>query len=511
MKFEPFALGAESDIEDLYEVAVLGRPVVLPAQVKKDLKNCRKAMMAYVARSGAVYGINTGFGELASRMIPGQDCRQLQVNLVRSHACGVGEPFSDAQARGLLFLRANELARGHSGVRPEVLEVMAQCLNKGVIPYVPSRGSVGASGDLAPSAHSALVLLGEGRARLAGSKDWLPGAQVLKKAGIAPLELHEKEGLALINGTQAMQSVGGLALMNALKVWNAATLAAAMSVEALKASTGPFIEEIHALKPHNGQIETAKMMEDLLRNSEIRDSHLEDDTRVQDSYSLRCIPQVHGAVRDTIENSIKTVVTEMGSSTDNPLVVWKKTDGSFSDLYTVSGGNFHGQAISMAFDFACSGMVTLGNISERRVFQLITDPTKILPPFLTSRSGLESGWMILQYTAAAIASENKTYATPASADSIPTSGNKEDFVSMGMWAAHKLNLAINNAAYIVAIELMAAAQGIDFHRPLKPGDGTGEAYKKLRKLVPETKGDVSLAEGIEKVRAAILDGTFLFI
>ncbi|MDD4004638.1 MAG: histidine ammonia-lyase [Elusimicrobiaceae bacterium] len=512
MKHTPFELGASADIHDLYEVAVLGRPVTLSKACAGDLAKCRAALMAHIAKTGAVYGINTGFGELASRMVPGNDCRQLQLNLVRSHACGVGEPFGDAQARGLWFLRANELARCHSGVRPEVVETLAACLNKGLVPHIPQKGSVGASGDLAPSAHAALVLIGEGKARVAGPDgltDWLPGAMALEKAGIAPLQLHEKEGLALINGTQAMQALGGLALMNSIKVWHAATVAAAMSLEALKASSAPFDAPIHDLKPHAGQVETAALIRNFLQDSEIRMSHINNDPRVQDSYSLRCIAQVHGAVRDTLENSIKTVETELGSATDNPLVIWKKSGGEFKNIQTISGGNFHGQAISMAFDFACSAMVSLGNICERRAFQLISDPTKILPPYLTRNSGLESGWMITQYTAAAIASENKTLAHPASADSIPTSGNKEDFVSMGMWAAQKLDRVAGNTAYIVAIELMAAAQGIDCHKPLAPGKGTAAAHKKVRKLVAETKSDVSLSESIEKVRAAVLDGAFL--
>ncbi|MDD2772877.1 MAG: histidine ammonia-lyase [Elusimicrobiales bacterium] len=501
-----FELGSECSLGDLYEVASAGRKVALGAAAKKRLSASRKAMLEYVAKAGAVYGVNTGFGELASRRIPGDKCGQLQLNLIRSHACGVGAPFTDAQARGLMFLRANELARCHSGVCPEVVEMLAGCLNAGIIPYIPSRGSVGASGDLAPSAHAALTLLGEGKAKLAGG-EWTDAGRLLAKAGLRPLKLEAKEGLALINGTQAMQSVGGLALVQALLLWQAATAAAAMSCEALKATPAPFEDAIILLKPHAGQVEAGRMLSRLMEGSEIRKSHLANDARVQDSYSIRCSPQVHGAVRDALEHAVTVLETEMLSATDNPLVVWKR-DSDFAGLEVRSGGNFHGQPLSLAFDYACAAMTSLGNICERRLFQLVSDPARILPPFLAKNSGLESGWMITQYTAASLASENKTLAHPASSDSIPTSGNKEDFVSMGMWAAHKLGTVTQNTAAIAAIELLAGAQGLEFHKPLKPGRGVCEIYARVRKLAPALECDAPLTDAIETVQSAVLDGVF---
>jgi len=510
MKESVFELGTEADLQDLLEICSFGRKVAMTPATRKKLSGARKALHDFLAKSEAVYGINTGFGDLASHRIPREQCKTLQVNLIRSHACGVGEPMPAEQARGIMFLRANEMAKGHSGVRPEVVDVLVQCINKDVIPFVPTRGSVGASGDLAPSAHVALMLIGEGKARYKNS-GWLPSAEVLEKAGIKPIELEEKEGLALINGTQAMQSVGGLALMDALKVWHAATTASAMTLEALKGTPAPFRAEIHYLKPHAGQLETAQFLNELLEDSEIRKTHLTNDTRVQDPYSLRCIPQVHGAVRDALEYALDTVETEMTSVTDNPLLIWNEKSPNFAGLEIISGGNFHGMPLSIAYDSACAAMTALGNISERRIFQLISDPTHILPPFLTKNSGLESGFMIAQYAAASIASENKTLAHPACADSIPTSANKEDFVSMGMWAAIKLGMVAKNTAAITAIELIAAAHGLDMHKPLKGGKGVERARALVRKLVPEIHGDTSLAEPIETVRQAILDGQFVII
>lgn len=508
-KMEPFVLGSEVELTDLYEVSALGRPVVLQAATRALMAKCRKELMTLISRGAPIYGINTGFGELASKRIPLADCRALQTNLVRSHACGAGEPMTYAQARGILFLRANELSKCHGGVRPEVVETVVKCLNAGLSPFVPTRGSVGASGDLAPSAHAALLLLGEGRARFMDG-DWVSSSSALKKAGIKPLELEEKEGLSLINGTQAMQSVGGLGMLDALKVWSSSVAAAAMTVEALKGTPVPFSEQISALKPHRGQVRTAAMLRELFEDSEIRLSHLANDTRVQDPYSLRCIPQVHGTVRDALEFSSNVVETEMQSVTDNPIVVWDEGSG-FANMQVISGGNFHGQGLSSAFDFACSNMVSLGNVCERRVFQLVSDSGKILPPFLARNPGLESGWMINQYTAASIASENKTLAHPASSDSIPTSGNREDFVSMGMWAAHKLNMAVKNTAYIVAIELLAAGQGLEFHKPLKPGRGVQRTYETLRSLVKPLTCDKSTADEIAIVHKAVLEGRFMVL
>ena len=506
MTMTPFVLGSACSLNDLYEVAVAGRKVALSQETSSRLIQARKAMLAYVAGAGAVYGVNTGFGELASRRIPGDKCKQLQLNLIRSHACGTGEPMTVPQVRGLMFLRANELARLHSGVRPETVRLLAEFLNRGLTPLVPSRGSVGASGDLAPSSHIALALVGESAVRVNGG-DWTPSAKAIAKAGLKPLVLEEKEGLALINGTQAMQSVGGLALIEALLVWQAATCAAAMTSEALKATPAPFADAIVTLKPHAGQVETGRLLTRLLADSDIRRSHASNDARIQDPYSVRCVPQVHGAVRDALEHALDVLEIEMGSATDNPLVTWTD-DATFGGIEVQSGGNFHGEPLSLCFDYACAGMVALGNISERRLFQMVSDTGKVLPAFLAKDSGLESGWMITQYTAASLASENKTLAHPASSDSIPTSANKEDFVSMGMWAAIKLGMVVRNTACIAAVELLASAQGLEFHKPLKPGKGVQEIYNKVRSIAPALEGDASLTGAIEAVRAAILNGYF---
>ena len=499
-----FVLGSELAILEFYEVASGTRKVVLGKAGRQRIQSARKALEKLMAGQQPIYGVNTGFGELASQRIPSDKCKQLQINLVRSHACGVGNPMSRAGARGLMFLRANELARGHSGVRPEVVETIAGCLNSGIVPYIPEKGSVGASGDLAPSAHAALVLIGEGRARIeknGRSTGWLSGKEALRRCGIAPLSLAEKEGLGLINGTQAMQSLGALAIIDALKVWYTALGAGAMTLEALKGTPSPFREEIHELKPHTGQMETAGLLLKLLEDSEIRNSHEAGDLRVQDPYSLRCMPQVHGAVRDILEYAVKTIETEFSSVTDNPVMI--KSDRGWE---IVSGGNFHGQAISMAFDCACNAMTVLGNISERRIFQLVSDSTGILPPFLAADPGLESGFMIAQCTAAALASDNKVLAHPSSADSIPTSGNKEDFVSMGMGAALKLSQVVKNASYITAIEILAGAKAVELHAPLKPGKGVRKMLAGLRRIVPATNGDRELSGAIEKTAQAVLNG-----
>ncbi|MFA6435213.1 MAG: histidine ammonia-lyase [Elusimicrobiales bacterium] len=508
MKNTAFALGDSPTIDEFALVSEGALKVVFTPAARARVTRARTELGALLKEDRTMYGINTGFGQLATERISGANLKQLQVNLIRSHACGVGVPLTGAQARGLMFARANELARAHSGVRPLVVEKLAEFLNKGLIPHIPSKGSVGASGDLAPSAHMSLCLIGEGKARIAGSKkfkDWAPAAQVLKALKIAPVELAEKEGLALINGTQAMQAVGGLAIYNALKLYSAAVLTAAVSVEALKGTPAAFDERIHLLKPHRGQVEAAATLRDLLKGSEIRASHAASDKRVQDPYSLRCLPQVMGAVRDAVEYSLNTVETEFSSVTDNPVLVdAKKGKG----IEVLSGGNFHGQALAFAFDFAAVAVTAMGNMSERRIAQLVSDFV-ILPPFLARNPGLESGFMIAHVTAAALANENKVLSHPASADSIPTSANKEDFVSMGMNAALKLDTIVRNAAYITAIELLAAAQGVELHRPLKSGPRIEDALARLRRIAPVFKGDEEFSTRIEAVARAILDGYFL--
>ncbi|OIO00448.1 MAG: histidine ammonia-lyase [Elusimicrobia bacterium CG1_02_56_21] len=504
-KNKPFCLGSFPDIVDFAEVALGYRRTVVPPKALKLIASRRASLEALLAGDTVMYGINTGFGELASQRVSRESLKSLQVNLIRSHACGVGEPLDDAEACGLMFARANELAMGNSGVRPVLVKMLSALINKGVIPFIPSKGSVGASGDLAPSAHMALTLIGEGMAKFSGEDTWQPSAAVLKKAGIKPIELAEKEGLALINGTQAMKSVGGLALFEAMNLFSSAVLTGAMTLEALKGTPAPFDTRIQELKPHAGQLEVAEMLQALLKGSKIRASHSVNDKRVQDPYSLRCMPQAMGASRDAIEYALNVFETELGSVTDNPLLVEGSKRGSVEVL---SGGNFHGQAVAFAADFSAIAITAMGNMSERRIAQLVSD-FKILPPFLARNPGLESGFMIAHVTAAALCNENKILSHPASADSISTSANKEDFVSMGMTAALKLSTVVLNVARITAIELMAAAEGIEFHRPLKSSARIEKALAKLRGISPAFKGDEVFSGRIEAVAEAILSGYFV--
>jgi len=504
-KNKPFTLGTAPDIVDFAEVAYGQRRVEITAKALKLIAGRRASLEALLSEDKVMYGINTGFGELASQRVSRESLKSLQVNLIRSHACGVGDPLEDAETLALMFARANELAMGNSGVRPLVVKTLAAMINKGVIPFIPSKGSVGASGDLAPSAHMALTLIGEGYAKLAGEDEFVPSAQVMKRAGIKPVELAEKEGLALINGTQAMKAVGGLALFEAMNLFYSSVLTGAMTMEALKGTPVAFDKRIHELKPHAGQLEVAEMLESMLKGSQIRASHKHTDKRVQDPYSLRCMPQAMGAARDAIEYALNVFEIELGSVTDNPLVVEGKKKG---EIEVLSGGNFHGQAVAFAADFAAIAITALGNISERRIAQLVSD-FKILPPFLARNPGLESGFMIAHVTAAALCNENKILSHPASADSIPTSANKEDFVSMGMNAALKLSTVVRNVARIVAIEMMAAGEGIEFHRPLKSSARLEAALAKLREVSPAFKGDEVFSERIENVAEDILCGHFV--
>lgn len=497
MPSSAFRLGAAPRLEDLASVAEGRRRALLPGPTLARVAASRRALERVLASGRPVYGVNTGFGELASVRISHERLEALQRNLVLSHACGVGEPLAEAEARGILFLRVNELGRGFSGVRPALVRHLARMLDGGVAPLIPSRGSVGASGDLAPQAHLALAAIGEGHALFFGRR--VPSRKALAAVGLKPLVLAEKEGLALLNGTQAMQSVGGLSLLAAERVWRAAHLACAASLDALTGTPGAYDEAISRLKPHPGQIESARLLRRLVAGSAIRRSHVKGDPRVQDSYSLRCAPQVHGAVRDQLDDARRTVEIEMRSVTDNPLVAGGRV---------ISGGNFHGQALSFAFDGAAGAMTALSGISERRAFQVSAGVAPRLKPFLARAPGVESGWMIPQYVAAALASENKTLAHPASADSIPTSANKEDFVSMGMWSALKFKQVVWNAAQVVAIELLSAAQAIEFHRPLKSGKLVEEGLSILRASVKASRGDEILSGKLERARELVLAGAF---
>lgn len=498
-----FFIGDSFLLEELPEIVDNVKKFTLTKAREKKLIETRKAMDKMLKSGKIVYGINTGFGQLASEVISSENLNLLQLNLIRSHACGVGKPLSDREARALVFVRAGELARGHSGVRPELLKTMLEILNRRIVPFIPEKGSVGASGDLAPSAHMALCLIGEGKAKFQGEDEWKPSIEVLKKAGIKPIQLREKEGLALINGTQAMQAVGGLALFESLNVFHCALYAASMTVDALKGTPVAFDSKIHSLKPHPGQIYVADRLRRLLEKSEIRQSHIRDDKRVQDPYSLRCLPQVMGAALDNLMYCESVLEREFTSVTDNPLIF--ATKGS---IETFSGGNFHGQALSFIYDFAAINMTALGNMSERRIAQLVSD-FKILPPFLAKNPGLESGFMIPHVTAAALCNENKSLAHPCSADSLPTSANKEDFVSMGMNAALKLREVTKNSAKIVAIEFLAAAAGIEFHRPLKTSRELEKTIEKLYSISPKINGDEEFSWRIEKVAEEVLKGSFL--
>ncbi|MEA2203466.1 MAG: histidine ammonia-lyase [Blastocatellia bacterium] len=493
--------GQKLSLELISNVASGDEPITLSAQARERVSRSRRVVEKILAEGRIVYGVNTGFGRLSDVHVPPGDLRQLQLNLVRSTACGVGLPLSIAEARAMLLLRANVLARGYSGARPEVIDVLLAMLEHGVTPVIPEKGSVGASGDLAPLAHLALVVIGEGEAFY--RKERMPGAEALRLAGIEPIQLEAKEGLALLNGTQAMCAVGGLMLHRASRLAGIADLSGAMTLEALRGTPVAFDERLHEARPHTGQIETAAHLRELLRDSQIRESHIRNDPRVQDAYSLRCMPQVHGAVRDALTHARNVVETETGSVTDNPVV--------FSDTEEVlSGGNFHGAPVALVLDFAAIALTDLASISERRTERLINpDLNEGLPPFLTTDPGTSSGYMIAQVTAVALLNEMKILAHPASIDNLPTSGGKEDHVSMGMTAATKLRTIVQNAEYVIAIELLAAAEGLEYRAPLLPGVGVRRGYEIVRRHVPRLIEDRALSSDIEKVAEAIRKGEFV--
>jgi histidine ammonia-lyase len=494
--------GGALRLSAIASVAVDGRAVEIAPDALARVRQSRRVIEQIVERGETVYGVNTGFGKLADVRIPADRLAQLQTNLVRSHASGVGEPLSEAETRAMLLLRANVLAKGFSGVRVEVLELLAAMLNGGVHPVIPGRGSVGASGDLAPLAHLALVVIGEGEAIYKGRR--MPGAEALAEAGLAPLQLAAKEGLALLNGTQAMTAVGGLATLEARRLTELADLAGAMSLEALMGTPAAFDARIHEVRPHTGQMAAARHLEELLESSEIRASHLMNDPRVQDAYCLRCMPQVHGAVRGALEHVAAVLEIEAGSATDNPLVFAGGAGGE-----VVSGGNFHGAPLSYAFDYAAIALTDLASISERRIDRLINpDINEGLPAFLCDDAGLSSGYMIAHVTAAALLNECKVLAHPASTDSVPTSGGKEDHVSMGMTGALKLRRVVENLRLVLAIEMLVAAQGLDYRLPLRPSGAVAKAHGAVRGLVPHLEEDRAPAPDIAAIAAAIGRGTF---
>lgn len=492
--------GQRLTLEEIAAVANGVEPLTLADDARARIEQARRVVETIVAENRAVYGINTGFGKLSDVRIEPDKLKELQLNLVRSHSCGVGKPLSIAESRAMLLLRANVLAAGFSGARALVVDTLLAMLQREVTPVIPEKGSVGASGDLAPLAHLALTALGEGEAFYKGER--ITSAEALERSGIAPLQLEAKEGLALLNGTQAMGAVGGLALHRAERLTRLADVAGAMSLEALKGTPVAFDERIHAARPHPGQMEVARHLRELLAGSEIRKSHLENDPRIQDAYSLRCMPQVHGAVRDALKHSRGIVEIETGSATDNPLVFAETGD-------VLSGGNFHGAPLALAFDYSAIALTDLISITERRIDRLVNpDSNEDLPPFLTREAGTASGFMMLQVTAVALLSEAKVLAHPASVDNVPTDGGKEDHVSMGMTAARKLRAIVENAELAIAIELITAAQGISFRAPLLPGAGVKRAFDIVRAHVSELRSDRSMSGDIERIASSIRAGEF---
>src|SRR5215831_63488 len=485
---DPLLIDGESlTIENVHEVAFDRRKVTLDPSAAQKMSRSRAVIESIVNQDRAVYGVSTGFGKLSDVYIGHDQITPLQHNLVRSHASGVGDPFTEEECRALMLLRANVLAKGFSGARPVVAERLCDLLNHHIYPVVPCRGSVGASGDLAPLAHLTLVLIGEGE--VFGESTKISGREALEAIGVPPLDLRAKEGLALLNGTQATLATGLIRWRRAKQLFDMADLAVAMSLEALEGLPVAFDPRIHQARPHRGQLQVAERLSRFLRESEIRQSHI-DCGRIQDAYSLRCVPQVHGPVRECLEYVHSVATVEINSATDNPLV--------FADAGEVlSGGNFHGQSLGLAFDFLAMSLSVLANISERRIERLLNPEYGDLPPFLADHPGSNSGFMVAQVTAAALASENKVLSHPASVDSIPTSGNKEDHVPMAMGAALKLKQVVMNLERVLAIEFLCAAQGIDYLRPLRAGATVEAAYQHIRRRISHAAVDRVLSVDIE--------------
>jgi histidine ammonia-lyase len=486
---------------EVVAVAREGMAVAIASGALERVRTARVFVDRICDEDRTVYGVTTGFGHLSSVKIDHDQLAELQRNLLRSHASGVGEPFDVPTTRAVMLLLANSLSRGHSGVRPALLELLVGMLNAGVAPVIPTRGSVGASGDLAPLAHLGLVLMGEGEAWHAGER--LPGTEALRRARLESIQLAEKEGLAVINGTHVMEACGALAVADAWRLLRAAEVAAAMSLEALLGSYVPLDARIHALRPQAGQTVTAARLRALLEGSEINPAHA-DCGRVQDPYTLRCISQVLGAARDALSYCTRVFDAELGAVTDNPLIFAEDGD-------VLTGGNFHGQPLALALDMLAVALAQMASFSERRTYSLMgphewdTGPNRI-PLFLTPHPGLNSGYMIVQYVAAALVNEIKVLAHPASIDSIPTSAGMEDFVSMGVTAALKARQALDLAYRVVAIELICAAQGLDFRMPLRPGRGVAAAYEAVRELVPTLAADRPPSPDIEALAKALRDG-----
>jgi histidine ammonia-lyase len=492
--------GQALGLSDIAAVALNGEQVTISSLAKPRVLASRKVIEEIIARDAVVYGVTTGFGKLSDVRIPRDALSDLQLNLVRSHACGIGGPLSEPEVRAMMLLRANVLSLGFSGIRLEIIEMLCEMLNRRVHPVVPEKGSVGASGDLAPLAHLALTLIGEGEAFLDGER--MESADALRRAKLKPAHLEAKEGLALLNGTQAMHAVGGLALLRGKRVSRLADVSGAMSLEALKGTPAAFDARLQDARPHPGQKAAAKHLLTLLEGSEIRQSHLKDDPRVQDAYSLRCMPQVHGAARGALSHCEDVLLVESGSATDNPLVFAESGD-------VISGGNFHGAPLAFAFDYAAIAIVDLMSMGERRTDRLVNpDKSEGLPAFLARQPGLESGFMTAHVAAASLVNEARVLTHPASVDNITTSGGKEDHVSMGMTSALKLRTIVELAENLLAIELLAAAEGLEHRRPLKSGAGVERAFAIVRGLAPPLIHDRPLANDIARVAEAIRRGDF---
>jgi histidine ammonia-lyase len=492
--------GEQISLRELAAVALGGEAVHVSSLARPRILASRKLIEQIVARDVVVYGVNTGFGKLSDVRIPDAELCQLQLNLVRSHACGIGNPLSEAEVRAMMVLRGNVLALGLSGIRYEVIELLCEMLNRRVHPVVPEKGSVGASGDLAPLAHLALTLIGEGEAFFEAQR--MSSAEALRRAQLRPLQLEAKEGLALLNGTQGMHAVGALALLRAQRVAWVADVAGAMSLEALKGTPAAFDLRLHDARPHPGQKAVARHLLWLMQGSEIRQSHLNGDPRVQDAYSLRCMPQVHGAIRDALAHCEDVLLIESESATDNPLVFAESSE-------VISGGNFHGAPLALAFDYAAIAIADLISMSERRTDRLVNpDKNEGLPAFLARHPGLESGFMTAQVAAASLVNEARVLAHPASVDNITTSGGKEDHVSMGMTSALKYRSIVDLAENLLAIELLAAAEGLEHRRPLKAGVGVERAFATVREIAPPLTQDRALSGDIARVADAIRRGKF---
>jgi len=494
---EPIVLnGKDFCLEDLVKISRENVTVRLSEASTARINRSRQLIDQWVREEKRIYGVTTGFGALSDVTISQKDAKKLQKNILFSHSAGMGRPIDSDVVRAMIALRINDFCRGNSGLRLETIEKLAQILNAGIIPVVPEKGSVGASGDLVPMAHLSLVLIGEGEAFVNGER--MSGARALRKHSIKPIELEAGEGLALINGTQFMLALGCLALHDALNLCKHADIAASMSLETLMGTREAFDARIHAVRPHNGQVLAANNMLRMTENSGIISSH-KDCSRIQDAYTLRCSPQVHGASWDAFAYVDRVIRVEMNSSTENPLI--------FPEFETfLSGGNFHGQPLALACDFLGIAIAELANISERRIERLVNPQLSGLPAFLVEDGGLNSGFMIAQYAAAALVSENKVLAHPASVDSIPTSANKEDHVSMGAHAARKCRDIVANTEEVIAIELLCAAQGIDLFTNTKAGEGTLVAYKQIRGRVDVMKEDRVLSTDIARVKALLEEG-----